>query len=123
MIHATIPGRLGNDAQLRRTQSGTPVLNFPLATDSGVGEKRSTSWVDCALFGRRAESLAPHLKKGSAITAFGELVQRQFQRKDGTEGYGLALRVVELELQGNGRADGIQTSGTAAEAHSHEAPF
>ena len=121
MIHATIPGRLGHDAKLRHTQNGTPVLNFPLATNSGVGEKRMTSWVDCALFGRRAESLAPHLTKGSAITATGELIQRQFQRKDGTEGYALALRVAELELQGGSGGD----SGSAP-AHpepSDEIPF
>lgn len=100
MINASIPGRLGNDAELRQTQRGTPVLNFRLATESGIGENRSTYWVDCALFGRRAEALAPHLTKGSAVTAFGELTQRRFERRDGTEGYALGLRIADLELQG-----------------------
>lgn len=101
MIHATIPGRLGSDAELRHTQRGTPVLNFPLATESGIGENRSTHWVDCALFGRRAEALAPYLTKGSAVTAFGELNQRRYERRDGTQGYALALRIADLELQGS----------------------
>ncbi len=39
MKQITIAGRLGKDAELRRTQGGDPVLSFPVAVDDGYGER------------------------------------------------------------------------------------
>lgn len=97
-------GRLGADAELRPT-SGDSVLNFRAANDTGFGDTKRTQWVECSLWGTRAEALAPHLTKGKAVVVAGELTLREFEKRDGSRGYGLAVRVAELTLVGGQRDD------------------
>lgn len=100
-IHATLLGRLGRDSELRHLQDGTAVLGFAVASDSGFGDKKITHWIDCALWGRQAERLAPHLLKGANVMLIGELSTKEFQKRDGTQGFGLTLRVDKLEFAGS----------------------
>jgi len=99
-IHATLLGRLGRDSELRYTPEGTAVLGFAVATDSGFGDKKITHWIDCALWGKQAERLAPHLLKGANVMLIGELSTKEFQKRDGAQGFGLTLRVDKLEFAG-----------------------
>lgn len=94
----TFSGRVGADAELRTTQSGEKVLSFRVANDIGFGERRTTQWVSCSMWGKRAESVANYVKKGGKITVSGELKLEEFQRPDGTSGSKLAVRVSELDL-------------------------
>src|SRR5690606_20326312 len=72
-----LAGRLGADPELKYANSGTAILNLRLATKSyrkgadGEGEK-VTYWHTLTMFGRRAESLANILQKGTGITVRGE---------------------------------------------------
>lgn len=91
----TIAGRVGKPGELRRTQNDEPVLSFSVATDDGWGERKSTMWFDCSLWGKRAMSLEPHINKGTAITVIGDLGRREHEGKT----Y-LTVRVSEVELQG-----------------------
>jgi single-strand DNA-binding protein len=97
MKQIVIAGRLGKDAELRRTQDGTAVLNFTVAVDDGYGERKGTLWFDCSLFGKRGEALEPHLSKGNAVTVSGDLGKREHDGKT----Y-LTVRVSELTMQGGG---------------------
>jgi len=100
-IHATLLGRLGRDSDLRHLQDGTAVLGFTVATDSGFGDKKITHWIDCALWGKQADRLAPHLLKGANIMLIGELSTKEYKKRDGTQGFGLTLRVDKLEFAGS----------------------
>jgi len=95
MKQITIAGRLGKDAELRRTQGGDPVLSFPVAVDDGYGERKSTMWFDCSVWGKRAEALSSHLVKGMAVAVSGDLGKREHDGKT----Y-LTVRVSELTMQG-----------------------
>ena len=100
MQHLTIAGNVGKDAELRKTQSGEPVLNFTLAVDNGKdanGEKRQATWFDCALWGKRAESLAAHITKGSKLVVTGRPTARAHDGK----AY-LGVNVAELTFMGGG---------------------
>ncbi|WP_448205423.1 single-stranded DNA-binding protein [Azospirillum sp. sgz302134] len=101
----TFTGRLGADPELRTTQSGEKVLGFRVANDVGFGERKTTQWVECSLWGKRGESLAPFLKKGDLIVVSGELMLREFEKRDGTRGAGLSVRVSEVALTGGQRDD------------------
>lgn len=94
-------GRVGRDAELRSTQGGEKVLGFTVANDVGFGDRKTTQWVDCSLWGKRAEALANYVKKGDKITVSGELKLEDFQRRDGSQGSKLSVRVAEIELGGN----------------------
>lgn len=100
MKSIVIAGRLGKDAELRRTQDGTAVLNFTVAVDDGYGERKGTLWFDCSLFGKRGEALEPHLSKGSAVAVSGDLGKREHDGKT----Y-LTVRVSELTMQGGEKRD------------------
>ena len=101
--------RLGRDAEIRHTASGEAVASLSLAFTYGKkGEdgKRPTQWVDGALWGKRAEALAPYLLKGGLIVVTLDDVHIDtFRKSDGTDGVKLAGRVSDVELAGgNDRA-------------------
>jgi single-strand DNA-binding protein len=68
----SIAGRVGRDAELRRTSGDTAVLNFPVAVDQRRNGEKQTLWVDVALWGKRGEALAQYIKKGSVVALAGE---------------------------------------------------
>ena len=92
-----LAGTIGKDAVLRRTQNGEPVLGFSVAVDDGYGENKSTMWFDINLWGKRGQSLEPHLKKGVRVTVAGELGARQHEAKT----Y-FTCRASDITIQGGG---------------------
>lgn len=90
--------RLSKDAETRFLADGTPVAQLNMALQSGYGDKAVTTWLTGNLFGKRAESLAPMLKKGQQIGISGELTNRKYVAKDGTEKYSLEVRINDLTL-------------------------
>lgn len=93
-------GRIVADAEVRFTPGGDAIANFRLASDVGFGDKKSTNWFACTIFGKRGEALAPHLTKGLPVTVFGTLALREWE-KDGTKHLSPDIRVDEIELQGS----------------------
>ena len=68
----------------------------------GSDGKRPTQWVDGALWGKRAEALAPYLSKGGLVSVLLEDVHIEtYQGKNG-EASKLVGRVVDVELAGGG---------------------
>ncbi len=96
--------RLGRDAEVRFTQAGKPVATLALAFDYGKKEngKRPSQWVDAALWGERAEALAPYLLKGQQLSVTVDDVHIEtFQKNDGTQGHKLTGRVSNIEFAGS----------------------
>ena len=93
--------RLGRDAEIRTTSQGESVATLALAFSygrKGSDGKRPTQWIDAALWGKRAEALAPYLLKGGLVSVSLEDVHIEtFDGKNGP-GHKLAARVVDLEL-------------------------
>ena len=93
--------RLGRDAEIRTTSQGESVATLALAFSygrKGSDGNRPTQWVDAALWGKRAEALAPYLTKGGLVSVSLEDVHIEtFDGKNGP-GHKLAARVVDVEL-------------------------
>lgn len=105
----TATGRLGRDAEVRTTQSGTTVANLAIAVDAGYGDNKKTLWVRGALFGKRAEGgLIQYLTKGQQVAVSGELSMSSFQKQDGTPGQSLEMRITDIDLIGGGQQQGQQ---------------
>lgn len=97
----TITGNLGKDAEIKATQGGTTICSFSVAVKSGYGQNERTTWVACALFGKRAESQLPeYLKKGAQVCISGEAYLDEWQGQDGTTQKMLKLNVDKLDLIG-----------------------
>lgn len=105
MNRITFTGRLSADAELRYAAAGTAVLNFRCPSDVGFGDKKSTNWFACAIFGKRAESLAPHLKKGQEVTIFGQLTLREYINRDGVKQISPDVFVEDVQMHGGKREE------------------
>lgn len=106
MNSITIAGSLGKDAEIRYLPNGDPVAAFSVA--DGQGNGKPTIWWSCSLFGKRAESLAPYLLKGQAVTVTGNVTEREYE-KDGQKRKAMDVRVSDVALQGGKRE--AQTGG------------
>lgn len=93
---AMIAGRIGQDAKLAHTQSGDAVCNFSVAVDYRDGREKATQWWRCALWGRRAEALAPYLLKGVSVAVSGEITLTEYEGKPQAN-----VRASEITLQGS----------------------
>lgn len=100
-------GNLGRDVSTNNV-NGNAVANFVVAVKSGFGDNEQTLWVDCALWGKRAEGgLIQYLTKGQPVCVSGELGSREYQANDGATRTALTCRVNDVSLVG-GRSDGGQ---------------
>lgn len=109
-------GRVGKDAIVRYTQSGKAVAGWSLAVDDGWGQNKQTVWLDCSLWGDRAEKLAPFITKGAQIGVTGSIGTREHDGKT----Y-VTLRVQDVTLLGGkGERDQQQDQQPAhGESQSH----
>lgn len=97
-------GNLGKDSEVKYTQSGTAICSFSVAVKSGYGDNEKTTWVNCVLFGKRAEGKLPeYLIKGAQVAISGECFLDEWE-KDGVKNKALKVTVDKLDLIG-GRAE------------------
>jgi single-strand DNA-binding protein len=96
--------RLGSNMEIRSLQDGTPVGSVSLAFKLGIKDKAGeykTQWVSAAMFGKRAESIAPYLKKGN-LHAFHlrDMHLDEFVGKDGEKRVSIKATIDDVELCG-----------------------
>jgi len=71
-----ITGRLGADPESRFTASGQKVTTLIMAINKKRGGKEETIWWRVTLWGERFDKMLPYLKKGSLVTAVGDLSRK-----------------------------------------------
>jgi single-strand DNA-binding protein len=77
-------GRLTRDPELRKTTSGMAVASFAIAVDDNYKQpdgSKNTLFMNCSLFGARAENVVKFTRKGSLVAVQGRLNQRKYTRK------------------------------------------
>lgn len=99
----TISGNIGRDPEQKSTQGGSFVLRFSVAvTDSRRGQDGqytdNVSWVSCVMFGKRAESIAQYLHKGSKVCVQGKIRETKWQTRDGQNRSTLEVIVDEISF-------------------------
>lgn len=111
---AMIIGRLGQDPDVRYTQSNTAVANLSVATserykDKSGEWKENTEWHRVVAWGRLAEICQEYLKKGSLVYIEGPIQTRSWEDKDGQTKYTTeikALTMTMLDSKGSGGGNG-----------------
>lgn len=110
----TFTGHLVRDIVVRSTKKGDAVSSFAVDMDdeshsvgsfavgvkSGWGKNEQTQWVNCSLWGKRADSLAPYLLKGQGVAISGECSLRMYKKNDGSDGASIEVRVQDVTLTG-----------------------
>lgn len=88
--YAQISGRLGQEPELRYTNSDVPVLNLSIASNrqkrDANGEKVTVAdWFRITVFGRDAEIIAQYARKGSALAFNGRLQTDSYTDREGQQ--------------------------------------
>lgn len=100
---AIISGYLTRDPELRSTAGGMPVLGFGVAVNDRRKNQQTGEWedypnfIDCTMFGKRAESVSRYIAKGSKVAIEGKLHWSQWER-DGQKRSKIEVIVDEIEL-------------------------
>lgn len=98
-----ITGNLTRDPDLRATASGMSVLSFGVAVNERYKNQQTGEWedhpnyIDCTMFGARAQSVSRFLKKGSKVAIEGKLRWSQWER-DGQKRSKIEVIVDDLEF-------------------------
>ncbi len=96
--------RIGRDVEVRFIPSGEAVANLALAFNYREKGEKCTQWIEASLWGKRAESLAPYLKKGGLISVTVDDVHVETYEGSNGKGVKLVGRVSDLELAGGGQS-------------------
>lgn len=117
----SIGGNLCRNAELRATASGMAVLTFSVAVNESrknqqTGEYEDyPNYVDCTMFGRRAESVSRYLTKGTYVALTGRLRQNRWQNKVGQSRSKLEVTVDNIHFESR-RLDSDEYDQRQAEA-------
>lgn len=98
----TISGNLTKDSTLRTTAGGFSILSGCVAVNerrkNAAGEwEDHPNFIDFSIFGKRAEALEQHLKKGTKVCIQGKLRQSAWER-DGQKRSKIEVIAEEIEF-------------------------
>ena len=107
-------GRLGQDPEIKDTDSGKKVANVSLATndfwnDASGNKQERTEWHRLVFWERLAILAESYLKKGSQIYVEGSLQTRDYM-KDDEKRYITEVKVFKLEFLSSNEPEQIQQS-------------
>jgi len=102
---AILLGRLGGDAETRRTSGGTPVSRVSLAMNRQWRDKddqihEDTDWISVVLW--NSENLAPFLIRGSKVYVEGRLQTRSYEDREGIKRHVTEVVAQNVVLLGGG---------------------
>jgi len=118
-------GNLGRDPEVRRMNSGDPVVSFSVATteswrDKATGERKErTEWHNVVIFNEALGKIAEqYCKKGSKVYLEGQLQTREYTDRDGNQRKTTEVvlqrfrgELTLLDSRGGGRGDAVDDRG------------
>ncbi len=115
MNKAILIGNLGNDPEVRQTNSGTNVCNFRMATSRKYTKNdeqvEETEWHRVVVWGKQAEHCGEFLSKGRQVAVEGRIQTKSYETDSGEKKY--STEIV---------ADRVQFLGGKGEAKKSDAP-
>jgi single-strand DNA-binding protein len=110
----TIVGNLGQDPELRYTQSGTAICELSVATNekwtTKAGEKREdTTWFRIKVWGAQAENCERYLSKWRQVLVTGQIETDEYTDKQGVTRYTWEVKARNVQFLSGG--DAPRTNG------------
>ena len=99
-------GNVGKDPETRYSAGGTAIASVSVATseswkDKQTGEKQErTEWHRVKFFGKLAEIVGEHVKKGSQVYVEGSLRTDKYTDKQGVERYSTDIIANDMQMLG-----------------------
>jgi len=117
----TLLGNLTRDIELRQTPGGSVVCDVGLAVNEKHYSKakdemvENVCFIDCTLFGKKAELANEYLRKGSQVLFQGRLQQDTWQDKESGANRSKHKIMVDVMTFVGGRSEGGQDNRSEAE--------
>ena len=109
-------GNLGADPEIRYTQSGTPVVNFRIATTERWKNQEGQ---------QQEQTCGEYLSKGSRVYIEGKLQTRKWQDQNGNDRFTTEIVANEMKMltpRGAGSGDSMGSNGGGYNDFSSEPP-
>lgn len=110
-----ITGNLTRDPEMMATQTGTQILRLGVAVNDRWRNPQTQQWedrpnyIDCVLFGNRAQAMANILHRGTKVAIEGKLRWSQWQDRDsGKNRSKIEVVIDEIDLMQLSQQQGYQ---------------
>jgi single-strand DNA-binding protein len=112
MNRVMLVGNVGATPEVRKTDTGTQLMQMRLATTESYLDKQNqrqekTEWHDVVVWGTRADSLSKVIEKGSTVFVDGALHTSSYER-EGQKRYRTEVVARDVRFLG-GRQPGVST--------------
>ena len=114
-----VSGNLTREPEVRTTASGNPVMGFGIAVNDRRKNSQTGEWedypnfIDCTMFGARAQSVSRFLSKGSKVAIEGKLRWSQWETNEGQKRSKIEIIVDEIEFMSS-ISNGAQVPATSS---------
>lgn len=114
-----VSGNLTREPEVRTTASGNPVMGFGIAVNDRRKNSQTGEWedypnfIECTMFGARAQSVSRFLSKGSKVAIEGKLRWSQWETNEGQKRSKIEIIVDEIEFMSS-ISNGAQVPATAS---------
>ena len=112
-----LKGNLGGDPEIKMLKDDKKMARFSIATKDGYGDNQKTNWHRCVAFGKTAEVIEKHVKKGSEILVQGSISYNEHEGKQYT-----SIMVDRFEFCGS-KESSSETTQVQAEGYVEDLPF
>ena len=124
----TLAGRLGSDPEVKYTPSGAAIASISLATNEVWNDKQTnqkqekTHWHRVQFFGKTAELIVEHFKKGMEIYVEGSINQESWEDKEtGKKRYATSIKARTFQFVG-GKGDSSKAVQSAPQSQQGAVP-
>ena len=105
----TLVGFVGNNPEVRTTQSGASITHVSLATSrsfkDGEGNRQSeTEWHRITCFNGVGKSVAEHVTKGAMVMVTGRIHYTRWTDSDGQACYGCEIVAEQVDFLAKGKS-------------------
>lgn len=106
-------GRLGTDAQIKRTPNGKTYMEMSVAVTTGYGDYKKTLWIKVKQWGERVNNIVGIFTKGALVSACGEPSINEWDGKDGSHHASLEVNCMNIQILSSKKpaADGNTATG------------
>lgn len=122
--NVSILGNLGRAPEKQHTPNGTIVTTFSIASNSTKqtpqGSEKQTNWFRVRSFGRQAEIIAKHAKKGDRMLVQGKLDLGAWKDREGAPQVNADITLQDFQFVGGANADGGNANGESVAVTSAE---
>lgn len=120
-------GRLGKDPEGINTTSGTLIVTFSLAITRRFKNKQTdeyeTDWLTCKAFGKTAEFIMKHFRKGSMMAVVGSVQSRSWDDNEtGKKRYATEIIVEQVFFCGS-KSESRNTEPAQTTTDNSDLPF